>query len=421
MTISATGADHAIETKIDLLASDFPTDYVFSADGDDVRVFESDDTTPVDFFITGWDVAAQTATIYVRLPTIPSGNSETIYIYLGDNALCAGGNAPSVFPGTGIRLHSRVSTVDPIDAAAGRTAFEAATTDVYDALRNSVNGVNNRSLGGTNGNFGWCVSALINVPTAGDWDFRYGGDFGRGGHLYVDETPLEEDWNDDLWWAGNYGNTAETLSGTINLTTGWHRYEAMGFEGCCDGGVGFQARAPGGSWQNLTTANFTMRGAYCAMPDANINVAAPESCSTILDASKAVEIDSSSPVNYAIPTAIMRYDLNISNPGQTVDATTIVLTDTFPPDVSLMVSGPDVFTLEDGTIPSGLSLPYGGPSDFSDGVEFSTDGVNFTTYAPSSPLDVNVTHIRFRPIGSLNPNDAGDIPSFTIKVFGEIP
>ena len=52
VTISATGAAHAIETKIDLQSSDFPADYVFSTAGDDVRVFASDDITPVDFFIT---------------------------------------------------------------------------------------------------------------------------------------------------------------------------------------------------------------------------------------------------------------------------------------------------------------------------------------------------------------------------------
>ncbi len=51
---------------------------------------------------------------------------------------------------------------------------------VYNAVRPSVTGLNNQALGGTNGNYGWCISAVLNVTpaTAGVWQFRYGGDFG---------------------------------------------------------------------------------------------------------------------------------------------------------------------------------------------------------------------------------------------------
>ena len=127
-------------------------------------------------------------------------------------------------------------------------AFAAATVDVYDQVRANFSGLNNQALGGSNGDFGWCVSGIIEVTeaTQGNWRFRYGADFGRGGHLYVSGQALEEDWNDDLWWAGSYANTGETLSGPITLAPGWHRYEALGFEGCCDGPAGFQARPPGG-------------------------------------------------------------------------------------------------------------------------------------------------------------------------------
>jgi len=93
VTITAIGGSHSAETRINLVNADFPADYVFSSTGDDVRVFESDDTTPVDFVVAEWDDVARTANIYVRLPAISSGVSETIYIYLGDNGLGAGSNA----------------------------------------------------------------------------------------------------------------------------------------------------------------------------------------------------------------------------------------------------------------------------------------------------------------------------------------
>ena len=420
VTITANAAGHNAETRINLVSVDLPANYVFSPLGNDVRVFEGDDLTPVDFVVAEWNDVARSANIYVRL-NIPASSSRTIYIYLGDNSLPSGSNAPIVFPDIGVRLRSRVSTTDPVSPADGLAAFEAATVDVDDSVRTSISGLNNRSLGGTNGNYGWCVSAVLNVTpaTTGLWEFRYGGDFGRGGHLYVRGQEVEEQWNDDLWWAGNFNNTAETLEGSITLPVGWHRYEALGFEGCCDGATGFQARAPGGAWQNLSSANFPLRGAQCINPTATVSVSAHESCSTELNANKTVEIDSSSPSSYAIPGAIVRYDLNVSNPGVSKDANTLNLTDIFPTDVALITSGTGVFDFTDGAFSSGLSCIYTGPADMTDCVEFSTDGTDFT-YVPTSPMDETVTHVRFNPTGTFNPNNAGDQPSFGISILGEV-
>lgn len=357
VTITASAAGHNTETRINLVNTDFPAAYVFSPLGNDVRVFESDDTTSVDFVVAEWDDVARSASIYVRLPAIPASSSETIYIYLGDNGLSSGSNATVVFPNIGVRLRSRVSTADPVSPADGLAAFTAATVDVDNSVRTSISGLNNQALGGTNGDYGWCVSAVLNVTpaTAGVWGFRYGGDFGRGGHLYVRGQQLEEQWNDDLWWAGNYANTGETLEGTVDLPVGWHRYEALGFEGCCDGPTGFQAMAPGGSWQDLSSTNFPLRASQCINPTATVTISAHESCSNTLDASKTVDIDASSPSPYAIPGAIVRYDLNVSNLGVSVDSNTVNLTDVYPPDVALVTTGAGAFAFTDG--PSCLVSP----------------------------------------------------------------
>ena len=421
VTITAVSGTHNTETRIDLSSADFPANYTFSSAGDDIRVFAADDITPVYFVVTGWDAIARTAVIYTRMPALVSGASDLIHIYLGNNSLGSGSSAPAVFPDIGLRLRSRVTSADPISAASGLAAFAAATIDVDNSIRPSVSGLNNRALGGTNGNYGWCVSAIVNVTpaTAGVWGFRYGADFGRGGHLYVSGQALEEDWNDDLWWAGNYANADETLQGSINLSPGWHRYEALGFEGCCDGATGFQAQAPGGAWQDLATANFVMRGAQCVNLTYAVNIAPAESCSTELMLSKTVAVDASSASKLSIPGSIVRYDIVVNNPGQSVDPATLVLTDVFPPAVALVVVGVGAFSFTEGAVPSGLGFSYGGPASVTDSVEFSIDGSNFN-YQPTSPVDATVTHIRLRPTGRLNPNNSGAIPSFSISMLGVI-
>lgn len=422
LTLNA-ASTYSEEVRIELTASDFHPDYVFSPDGSDVRVFGSDDVTPVDFFVTGWDATARTATIYIRPGTLPAGSSTTYLLYYGDLNATSASDVATVFPSSGVRLRSRVSTADPMNATDGRTAFSNATTDVDDSIRASVSGLNNRALGGTNRDFGWCVSALVEVTSsnAGVWEFRYGGDFGRGGHLYIAEQEIEEQWNDDLWWAGNFGNTNETLEGSINLSEGWHRYEALGFEGCCDGGVGFQARPPGGAWQDLNTANFSLRGAQCVAPPVTISTGIPDACTTELDAKKTMNIVSDVLGNtspYAIPGSVIEYELTIMNLGQRVDGGTIDLTDFLPENLKLVVSGVSAFELLDGSIPSNLVLDWSGPSSTTDDVDFSTDGTfsGYTPIADGENADSAVTHVRFRPKGEFSAfDDAVGTPSFRIR------
>lgn len=425
VTLTANGSGHNTETRIDLVNADFPASYNFTAGGDDIRVLDSDDMTNVPFVVTDWDTTSRAATIYVRPPALAGGSSQTIYIYFGDVNAASGGNAIVVFPNSGMNLRSRVSTADPVSPSDALAAFAAATVDVYDNVRSSVSGINNRSLGGTNSNYGWCVSAVLNVTpaTQGNWEFRYGGDFGRGGHLYVRGQQLEEQWNDDLWWANNYANTNETLEGSVTLLPGWHRYEALGFEGCCDGPTGFQARAPGGAWQDLSTSNFPLRAAACITPTVTVTKAAPESCSTILEGTKSVDVISDvvgTPLMpYALPGSMIGYDITVTNPGQAVDGSTLILGDILPPDIALVVSGAGVFNFTDGPNTSGLSFNYIGPTSTTDSVEFSTDGIDFT-YVPVGSIDGAITHVRFRPNGIFAPNHAGAKPSFTIRLIGSL-
>ncbi|MEM7327274.1 MAG: CCXG family PEP-CTERM protein [Pseudomonadota bacterium] len=424
VTLTAGAAGHSDEIRIDLAATDYPADYVFTPDGADVRVvLASDDTTPVDHIVTGWDSVTRTGTVYIRLPALAALSSTSVHIYYGDSALVSLGDIDSVFPTVGLRLRSRVSAADPVDAASARSAFAAAVSDVYDDVRNSVSGLNNRALGGANGNYGWCISAMVEVTpaTAGLWSFRYGADFGHGGHLYVRETELEQQWNDDLWWANNFNNTAETLEGSIALSPGWHRYEALGFEGCCDGAVGWQARAPGGAWQDLSTANFSMRATRCVVTTVTVATLPAQSCSSQPVTSKSVAIVSDALGNaspFALPGSVISYAINVTNQGQRLDDGTIVLTDELPSDVKLVVAGANAFSISDGPTASDLSLNWIDPSSVVDGVSFSTDGSTFN-YIPTPDgdgADASITHVRFALDGAMRQRIDGTAdPSFSIS------
>ncbi|MEM9573143.1 MAG: CCXG family PEP-CTERM protein [Pseudomonadota bacterium] len=424
VTVTAGTVGHTDEIRIDLTAADFPTDYNFTADGSDVRVvLASDDSTPVDHVVTGWDAATRTGTVYIRLPALAPASSTSVYIYYGDASLSSLSDIDAVFPTSGLRLRSRVSSADPVDAASARTAFANATSDVYDDVRSSITGLNNRALGGSNGNYGWCISAMVEVTAAnaGIWGFRYGADFGHGGHLYVRETEVEQQWNDDLWWANNFNNTAETLEGSIALGPGWHRYEALGFEGCCDGPVGWQARAPGGAWQDLSTANFSMRATRCVVTSVTVAIDPVQSCSTQPSAIKSVEILSDEFGNaspFALPGSIVRYEIQVTNEGQRLDDGTLVITDELPGDVKLLVQGATAFGMIDGVTATDLTLDWQGASDLTDSVSFSTDGVDFS-YLPipdADGADAAVRHVRFSFAGAMRQRVEGIAdPSFSIS------
>lgn len=424
VTVTAGVSGHDEEIRIDLTSSDFPSEYNFTSDGADLRVvLASDDSTAVDHIVTGWDALTRTGTVYIKLPSLAPASSSSVYIYYGDSSLSAQSNVDAVFPLPGLRLRSRESTANPADAAAARTAFAAASVDVSDAVRASVSGLNNRALGGSNGDYGWCISAMIEVTptTAGVWGFRYGADFGRGGHLYMRETELEQQWNDDLWWANNFNNTSETLEGSISLSPGWHRYEALGFEGCCDGAVGWQARAPGGPWQDLSTANFSMRATRCVVTTVTVQANPAESCSTQPSAEKSVAIVSDpigSSSAFALPGSIVEYTIEVTNVGQRLDDGSVTLTDRLPADVKLIVSGAEAFQLVDGPVTSDLSLNWINATSGSDGVSFSTQGTDFD-YAPTvdgNGADAAIRYVRFDLDGAMRQRiDTSPDPSFAIR------
>jgi hypothetical protein len=66
------------------------------SDGSDLRVTDSDGTTPLSFALEGIDAARQALYLLVKVPAVAAGGSKTIYVYWGN----ASASSVSSYPGT---------------------------------------------------------------------------------------------------------------------------------------------------------------------------------------------------------------------------------------------------------------------------------------------------------------------------------
>ncbi|UFS71876.1 hypothetical protein LPW11_06695 [Geomonas sp. RF6] len=119
----------------------------------------------------------------------------------------------------------------------------------------------------------------------------------------------------------------------------------------------------------------------------------------------------------AIPGAQVLYQVTVTNFGKGIaDADSIVITDAIPPSTSLLVSGTPVLFSE-GSVPSGLTLNWGGLGSLTDDVKFSRDGGSTFNYIPvpaANGADPAVTHLRLTPRGIINPSNGSSNPTFSI-------
>ena len=108
----------------------------------------------------------------------------------------------------------------------------------------SYDNVSNSGLFGSGSNIAFksVINFGVSAADAGAWSFRSGVDFGKGGALFLDGVALDFKSN-DMWWAGNYNNGSQFLSGSSALSAGNHTLSIYGLEGCCDGGQQVQFKA----------------------------------------------------------------------------------------------------------------------------------------------------------------------------------
>ncbi len=424
-TSGSTLVDYQI--LLQFTAADFDSDYNWSDAAEDLRVLDQDDTTQLEHFVEFWDAGTQTGRVWVQLNSLPANSTRTLYLYVG-NVDADSTSTPLTFTEPGIKFNTRQTTADPTDRASAFAALDSAplVTPGYGcAFISNYTGINNQGLfspPAQNGNFVAYTESFFEVAPgeAGIWSFRYGGDFGRGGGLYVDDAVLEESWNDDLWWAFNWAASAEVLEGSITLTEGYHKLEIIGFEGCCDGGITVQFRRPGGAYTTFEIGSINVVSRKCPVQTPTLTAGPMTAQLPDLQVSLTPSVIQD-PINAtsnpkALPGSHTRMRVEVTNVGSGSPALNTVTFSNSIPANSWLYLPTNPFTFTQGTVSSALSFSYVDPASPVDSVEFSDNGGVTFTHVPAPGADgaaVNVTDIRITPTGKMSCASDGSTPSFT--------
>ncbi|MFY0701695.1 MAG: CCXG family PEP-CTERM protein [Bermanella sp.] len=283
------------QVKLNINSSSFDSRYNWSSEGVDLRIFDSNDTSPLEFWIENWNQAAKTATVWVRFPAsapLIANANRNIFLYYGNTAATALANVPFTFVEPGIKFHTRRVTQDPSSYNDAQTIFNNGNDNNPNygcTFITNFSNVTNGGLFGGKTNFIAYSETFFEVKAGenGNWRFRYGADFGWGGGLYVNGAPLDEKWGDDLWWANNWNNSSEILEGRINLDPGYHKLEIIGGEPGNDGGITVQFNKPGGNnstpWTTFSTGNIDIRSRACPVAEPTVTFGAHDVCGIDLE------------------------------------------------------------------------------------------------------------------------------------------
>ena len=336
--------------------------YDWTSAGNDLRIFDQDDTTEIPYYIDNWNAQTKNAEVWIKLASLPANSSRKIYLYYGKSEASPLAQVPPVFDKPGIRFHTRYSTVDPQNKAEGFAAFNNSNDNNsgYGCtfVTNFTNVSNHQTFAnGSRTNIVAYSQSYFEVRPGedGEWFFRYGADFGRGGGLYIDGQPVEEDWRSDLWWETDWQNP-DVLYGSRVLSVGYHKIEIIGSEGGNDGGITAEFCRPNGrctdrrewrqSWNAFSTSNIDIRSYSCPISEPTVTFGMHQSCSAELSLS-------ATPPALWVSGSARDISLNVFNNGP--DAT--------QPDTVLSVALGGSFQLNQlGSAPWSCSLSSGGAS-----------------------------------------------------------
>ena len=118
------------QVKISLNSTNFSFANAKS-DGSDLRITSSDEVTQIPFWIETWSQAGQQATIWVKVPSIPTPAGTTIYMYYGNPAPVIPPPDPVETPPSGPYTKDPGNPIVPIGDA-GNGASLCAENIVYD-------------------------------------------------------------------------------------------------------------------------------------------------------------------------------------------------------------------------------------------------------------------------------------------------
>lgn len=191
------------QVKVSLTSSNFD----FSAstlDGDDIRFKDSNGSTNLNYWIESWDSVGQKATIWVKVPSVPT-TGATIYMHYGDGGLAAASNGAATFDlfddfdnlnnwtqeGTSISVSNSVVTLDNNGGTAPSISRTFDISSPFTAEAKYQRPYSNRNR------MYLTTSAATGSPTGSDY-----GDFGQ------------------IYWQGEW--TGTTLSDNTWYTTRWY-------------------------------------------------------------------------------------------------------------------------------------------------------------------------------------------------------
>lgn len=118
--------------------------------------------------------------------------------------------------------------------AVASSAFEFSEGSVCSKNLTAFEDISYRgSCGGTRNDY--AALYTITGSLSGGAEFQFGLDWGRGGFVLANSSGAPLDYiNDDIWWGGNWNNSSEIISYSLQ-DVGDFSLTLLGFEGCCDG------------------------------------------------------------------------------------------------------------------------------------------------------------------------------------------
>ncbi len=95
------------QVLLELNATSMHANYIWSSVGQDLRVLDTDDSTPLDYYIHSWDAVTKQAQVWVKIPSLPANSNKTIYFYHGNPAATTTSTSTIILTEPGIKFHTR--------------------------------------------------------------------------------------------------------------------------------------------------------------------------------------------------------------------------------------------------------------------------------------------------------------------------